>query len=295
LWPSGSIGRNGVRGNHKILTEKRFFILNADDFGLSRGANDAILQGFRGGILKSASVCTNGEAFEDAVRRVLPACPGLGTGVHLNIIEGRSLSGVSPLTGRDGLFNRGFGAMLLHSRDRVFMAAVEKEFRAQIEKGLEAFPADHLDSHVHTHAIPGIFAVTLKLAEEYHIPWIRTQHENMYLVRDLSRMFCLSYPINIIKVLLLNFFTAINKKSLQAEGLKTNDRIIGVGYTGMMNAETVERGLRAVKMPGIVEALIHPNTEKNPEEYAVTTNAPLREKILQMGFTITNYGGLSSW
>ena len=43
------------------------FILNADDFGLSKDLNRAVLEGYQAGLLKSASLVANGEAFDEAI------------------------------------------------------------------------------------------------------------------------------------------------------------------------------------------------------------------------------------
>ena len=72
------------------MSDKKF-VLNADDFGMSKAFNTAIQEGYNAGILKSTSLVANGEAFDEAVSKVVKACPDLGVGVHLNIIEGKSL------------------------------------------------------------------------------------------------------------------------------------------------------------------------------------------------------------
>ena len=59
------------------MTKK--FILNADDFGMSRANNRAVLEGYFEGILKSASLVANGKAFDEAVNSIIPQCPDLGS------------------------------------------------------------------------------------------------------------------------------------------------------------------------------------------------------------------------
>ena len=54
------------------MTKK--FILNADDFGMSQAFNKAVLEGNVNGILTSASICANGEAFEQAINETIPQC-----------------------------------------------------------------------------------------------------------------------------------------------------------------------------------------------------------------------------
>ena len=42
-------------------------IVNADDFGYTRGVNRAVVEAYRNGIVTSTSLMANGDAFEDAV------------------------------------------------------------------------------------------------------------------------------------------------------------------------------------------------------------------------------------
>ena len=276
------------------------FILNADDFGMSKAYNRAVLEGYESGILKSTSLTANGEAFEEACEKVIPACPDLGVGIHLNIIEGKSLCpDLDQLTDNQGNFNNSFGALLLKSlnpNNKAFVEQIEKEFRAQIEKVISRTKVTHIDSHVHTHSIPKIFELTAKLAKEYGIKQIRTQFEKPYLMPDASRIFNRKYPINLIKVALLEFFTLINEKNVFKYDLTTNDYLLGVSFTSMMNSLAISYGLMAIKYDKVVaEALIHPcryedgTIDNHFEEFQITKNQKLKEKIEKLGFEITNY------
>lgn len=275
------------------------FILNADDFGMSKAHNKAVLMGYNNGFLTSASVCANGKAFNSAVNEILPECPNLGIGVHLNIIEGKSLTRHKLLTNKKNRFNNGYLGLWLKSYDEEFQQEIEKEFRAQIEMVSRYAKIDHLDSHVHVHAIPNIFKIALKLAEEYKIPFIRTQFEEMYFVPNFWKHFNFKYPPNILKILLLNHFTKINRKYMKDSSIVTNDYIIGVGYTGLMDSSTVENGLMALEDDCIAEALIHPclyvNNKKDQhyKEFCVTQDKTLKDSIGRMGFEITNYKKMS--
>ena len=168
------------------MADKKF-ILNADDFGMTNDFNRAVLYGYEKGLLKSASICANGEAFDNAVNEILPECPELGTGVHLNIIEGKPLTRCDLLTNSKGEFNQSYLSLIIKSKHKEFKKQIENEFRAQIEKIKKHTRVCHIDSHVHTHAIPEIFKITLKLAKEYEIPYIRTQHEHFYMVADTAK------------------------------------------------------------------------------------------------------------
>lgn len=277
-----------MRARGKILNNKKF-ILNADDFGMSKAFNKAVLEGYHKGFLTSASICANGDEFDAAINEIIPECPNLGIGVHLNIIEGNSL-----LTGEK--YSDGYLKLICLSHNSAFLEKTEKEFRLQIEKVLKYTQADHLDSHIHVHAIPKIFELTCKLAQEYRIKQVRTQYEKFYLVSDLMKYINLKYPPNILKILLLNHFTFHNnRKLIKQYGLTTNDYIIGVGYTGMMDDKTIFEGLCAIKEDAVVEALIHPCNfgvncqHPRQKEFAITQNMDLKDKIQRLGFEIGNY------
>lgn len=187
---------------------------------------------------------------------------------------------------------------MIKSVDNNFLKQLENEFRTQIEKVLNHTAVDHIDSHVHTHAIPNIFRLTCKLAKEYNIPFIRTQYEQFYVVPNIIKHINLKYPPNLLKIILLNSFSIKNKETVKEFGLRTNDYIIGVGYTGLMDKRTVRYGLEAIEDGGIAEALIHPckynykTKNQHNTEYKITQNKKLEDKIKRLGFEITNYKNL---
>ena len=271
------------------------FILNADDFGLSRYNNQAVLEGYMNGLLMSASLCVNTDGFDGAVNNIMPDCENLSVGVHLNIMEGKSLTDCSKLTNDDGVFDKGYLYLVVNQNNPTLLEQIEKEFRAQIEKAKPYINISHIDSHVHTHAIPPIFEIVCKLAKEYGIPYVRTQFEEMYFIPRIEKHLNFKYPVNIIKIFLLRYFTRINRKTIDKYGLKTNDFIIGVGYTGMMDSSAIESGLKVINEDSLTEALIHPckydNSQKDShtKEYAITQDNELIQRIKKLGFEITNF------
>lgn len=274
---------------------KKKFILNADDFGLSQAHNQAVLEGYINGFLTSASLCANGAAYENAVHDILPDCPNLGIAAHLNIMEGKPLTHCPMLTNIDGDFNSGYLYLISNSKKEKFLTQIENEFRAQIEKIIKDVKIDHLDSHVHTHAIPEIFKITCKLAKEYGIKYVRTQFEDLYFIPKLSKHLNFSYPLNLVKIALLQSFTRINRKILKEYGLKTNDYLIGVGYTGMMDSDAISYGLEGFDEDCVIEALIHPckysdaTENHHTKEFLITQDMKLKDTIIRLGFDFTNY------
>lgn len=274
------------------------FIFNADDFGMSEDFNKAVLEGYNDGFLTSASLCANGPSFSAAINDIIPECNSLGIGVHLNIIEGKSLTNCPTLTDKNGVFNKGYLYLILNSYNKDFLSQIENEFRAQIEQIINKVKVDHIDSHVHTHAIPNIFNIVCRLAKEYNIPYVRTQNEKFYLIDNKKKVISVNFAINIVKIILLKFFTFFNNKTLNRYNLNTNKYIIGVGYTGMMDSETIREGLERISEECIVEALIHPCNYRNKQidshytEYLSTIDKNLKDEIIRMGYDVTSYSKL---
>src|SRR2546427_12338231 len=67
----------------------RRLIVNADDFGRSRGINAAVIRAHREGILTTASLMVNEAACDEAVA-LARENPRLGVGLHLTLVCGRS-------------------------------------------------------------------------------------------------------------------------------------------------------------------------------------------------------------
>lgn len=280
------------------MRDKRQLVFNSDDFGLSEAVNKAIYEGFSEGLLTSTCLIANGKFFEDAVKNFLPKMKLCGLGVHLNIIEGQTHNKIrdnSLLYDKNGYFNNGFLSILIKSFNKKFMEEVEFEFRTQIERILEYGKPDHINSHVHIHAIPKIFELTCKLAKEYDIPYIRTQYEKFYVVSDIKKYLSVRFYVNIIKLILLNFFTVINRQTLKNYQLDTNESFNGVLYTGFMDKKTILKGLqRSLKTKSkIMEIIVHPSVDKNYstnyKEYTSIRDKELSDQIRGLDCELVSY------
>jgi predicted glycoside hydrolase/deacetylase ChbG (UPF0249 family) len=132
-------------------------IINADDFGLSRGITDGIILTHEKGILTSTSLMVNQPATEYAISRAEDA-QDLGIGIHLNLTQGRPVlprDRVRTLIDEEGnFFTCGTLAKKL-LRLQVSAYEIEAEFRAQIRlmKSYGLMPT-HADSHHRIHMYP---------------------------------------------------------------------------------------------------------------------------------------------
>src|SRR2546425_3360383 len=116
-------------------------IVNADDFGFTRGVNRAVVRAFKTGIVTSTTIMANGEAFDDAVKLAL-ANPGLGVGCHLAVVGGLPVAppaDVSSLVDNGGVLPRGLSRVVFKlARGSVPTEKLTREFRAQIERVVQA-------------------------------------------------------------------------------------------------------------------------------------------------------------
>ena len=149
-------------------------IVTADDVGLDRGMTAGAIEAHRNGIVTACSIVANGREFDDAVAR-LRDCPSLEVGVHLTLVEERSLTTgeVMPRDWKRFLLSR-FGD-------------IEGELRLQIERVLvSGLRITHLNGHQHLHQLPRVSKIVRRLADEYGIAYVRVVNDRGGRGRRLS-------------------------------------------------------------------------------------------------------------
>ncbi|PYV88356.1 MAG: hypothetical protein DMG05_15680 [Acidobacteria bacterium] len=127
-------------------------IVNADDFGMSKEVNEAVVHAFKEGVLTSCSLMVTGEAFDEAVQ-LAKENRGLAVGIHLVTVMGRSVlprSEIPALVDEKGLFSCHPGlAGLKYYFSKQARAQLRKELAAQFEKFQSTgLPFSHIDAHL---------------------------------------------------------------------------------------------------------------------------------------------------
>jgi predicted glycoside hydrolase/deacetylase ChbG (UPF0249 family) len=152
---------SGRAADDRSVSSKRL-IVTADDVGLHPGMTAGTIRAHREGIVTACSIVANGTAFYDAVKQ-LQDVPSLEVGVHLTLVEERSLTGMR--------LPRSYVEFIRDMKDRV---AIERELRAQIERVLASgIRVTHLNGHQHVHMWPSVFLIVSQLADEYGIGYVR--------------------------------------------------------------------------------------------------------------------------
>lgn len=148
----------------------RRLIVNADDFGRTRGVSAGIVHAHLHGLVTTTTAMVNLPGALQDVAQASQQAPTLGLGVHLNITCGRPVldpAHVPSLVSPDGSF-RAPDALIASGRfpDPVH---AQREWRAQIEAFLKTgAQLDHLDSHHHAALFsPELWQICLNLAAEF--------------------------------------------------------------------------------------------------------------------------------
>jgi chitin disaccharide deacetylase len=236
-------------------------ILNADDFGLTKGVNEGIIRAYQDGVLTSTTLMANGSAFDDAVE-LARANPKLGVGCHLVLAGGPPVAppeDIPSLVDENGLLPPSLGKFVARvSCGEVRARDIKRELHAQIEKiraaGIEP---THLDTHKHTHAHPRVMKVLAQVAQELGITRVRKPAE--YL-KDSWKLMCSESgaspkqlaAVAAVRMLSANF-ASISKK----RGLRSPDTFLGVAATGQLSAEALCHLIDDLP-EGRTEIMLHP-------------------------------------
>jgi chitin disaccharide deacetylase len=134
----------------------KFVVVNADDFGISRGVNRGIVEAHEGGIVTSVSLMVDRPAAAEAADYARGR-PELGIGLHVELDRWR----VAKLPRRGASFSA---------------EPVKRHASEALQRQLERFGSlvgrspSHLDSHQHRHTQPLVRPVFEHVAHELGVP-----------------------------------------------------------------------------------------------------------------------------
>ncbi len=283
-------------------------IVNADDFGFTRGVNAGILQAFEQGILTSATLMANGDAFDEAVA-MARANPRLGVGIHLVAVGGRPLAPVSEidsLVDRDGLLPRTLTDLLKRlMRRSVRVEHLEREFAAQVERACATgIRPTHFDSHKHAHTQPLVMKALARVASAFGVRAVRNPFESLrspvitgVAARARRRVYLKQYVMSATVAARARQFHRLARE----HGLEAPDFFCGVRLTGLLDAEAMRRVIERLG-DGTTELMCHPGLYDDELERAATrlrrerqrelealTDESVRHTVTDVGVRLINY------
>ncbi|QXE90715.1 hopanoid biosynthesis-associated protein HpnK [Geomonas subterranea] len=278
-------------------------ILNADDFGLSAGANRGIIRAWQEGMLTSTSLMAGGDAFEEAAA-FARANPALQVGLHLTLVQGSAVlpqQGLPALTGAAGEFTD--DAVLAGMR-YFFLKGLRKKLRLEIDAQLArcrdaGVELSHVDGHLNIHMHPVVFDILCELMPAYGIKSFRLTRENLRANLALDRTRVVGKCADAF------IFARLAERCrprLQRLGIRYAGEVKGLLNSGHMTEEYLVRALDGVG-EGLTEIYFHPGchpcstlTRRMPDyqheaELAALTSPRVRQKLEQAGITLRNYRG----
>ncbi|MBV8829382.1 MAG: ChbG/HpnK family deacetylase [Acidobacteriaceae bacterium] len=208
-------------------------VINADDFGFTSDVNAGIVHAHREGVLTSTTLMATGDAFDDAIR-LAKENPTLDVGCHLVLIQGRALTTGRPFPDTP--------AQVAVSMWKHEASATYAELRAQIEKIQSAgIRATHLDSHKHTHILPQIFRMVVRLAHEFRVPYVRLPLDE---TAPYARTVCRA-------------IRPLYSRVAAKHGVRMTDHFLGYRLTGTLTETTLLAALAKLR-EGTTEFMCHP-------------------------------------
>jgi chitin disaccharide deacetylase len=176
------------RSGHSIWatgtdSDLKRLVINADDFGISDGATEAIVDAHLNGVLTSTSVMANMPGF-DAACRGRESAPNLGYGAHLSLNVGRPLLGadaVPLLCDSAGWLHSSYLVHVVRSRRVEYRQQAARELKAQTERLFDhGFRLDHLNGQSSLHMIPAVHDLFLEIQAARGIPYVRVTGEPFF-------------------------------------------------------------------------------------------------------------------
>jgi predicted glycoside hydrolase/deacetylase ChbG (UPF0249 family) len=239
----------------------RRLIVNADDFGLTSGINQAVVQLYDAHALTSATLMATGSQFDQAVAMLNPL-PSFGVGCHVVLVDGTPVlppAQIPSLIDNSAQNQPVFRAKLSTFvtdllRGRISESEIEAETTAQIQKLQHAgVHVTHLDTHKHTHTFPRVLRPLLRAASACGVKAIRNPFEPNWSLNATAS----AGHVRRMQVRLLRSQSATFQQEIASAGLLTTDGAIGVLATGTLDAATI-RDLLAAMPDGTWELVTHP-------------------------------------
>lgn len=232
-------------------------IINADDFGLTPGVNQSVLELHRKGALSSATLMAKADHMSAAAAGSI-IHPSLGIGCHVVLVDGKpALPAVEipALALPSGAFRPTLGAFVRRLLGgNIPEAEMEMEAIAQI-RHLQAagVPVTHLDTHKHTHMFPRVLRPLLRAALICGVHAIRNPFEPDWALRATPH----APALRRLQVRLLRTQRRQFLNLVEQAGIATTSGAVGVLATGTLDARSLP-ALLAAMPPGTWELVCHP-------------------------------------
>lgn len=278
-------------------------IINADDFGLSIGVNRAVIKAWQNGVITGTSLMVTGSAFDEAVGLAMEN-PGLQVGLHLTLVQGRSVlanTGFPPLVDSENLFSHdpiyaGLRYFFIRGLRKQLFSEIEAQILKFIGTGL---PLSHIDGHLNIHMHPTVFDILCRLMPKYGIKSFRLTRERSLEELKVSPVRRIG---KLVDAFIFNNLAQNSIKRLHQLGISHADEVKGLLNSGRMTEDYLLKILGRIR-EGVTEIYFHPGSYPDPEvsrlmpdyqheaELNALTSAAVIDRLNAEGITLCNYRG----
>ena len=241
-----------------------------------------------------------GEAAADAVARAR-RLPELRVGLHLNLVEGHPVLPtleVPQLISENGEFDRnmaraGVRFLIFPSVRRQLAHEIQAQFAAFRASGL---PLDHVNAHKHMHLHPYVARLIIEIGRYYGMKAVRVPSEPVAALRR-------AFPEERYRTPPYHLWIALLRRRLQRAGLRTNDQLFGLAWSGRMVEDRILRLIPHLP-DGVSEIYLHPATHcppslvaanssyRRPQELAALLSPIVSDRIAESDIRLTTYSDL---
>ncbi len=288
----------------------RRLIINADDFGLTAGVNRAIAEAHQRGIVTSATLMANSQAFDEAVAIARSATGNnFSVGCHVVLLDGEPLlpatqvpSLLEPKNGASCFRESLNGFAVASFRHQLNPEEIEAETAAQIAR-LQAsgIQPSHLDTHKHAHMLPGVLRPLLQAAKSKGVGAVRNPFGQVWPLPLASLLQTRQVWIRFAQLNVLRNFAGNFRREVEAHGLRTTDGSLGVLVTGVLDLKLFTAIVESIP-DGTWEFVCHPGYNdadldnvrtrlrgSREQELSLLTSPEAKDLLLRRGVELISY------
>ena len=275
-----------------VVLPARRLIINADDFGRSHSINQAVIRAHRDGVLTTASLMVNGEAFDEAVELARQHL-NLGVGLHLTLVCGTASlprEKIPGLINEKGEFsNDPIRSGLAYFTRQGLRKELKAEMAAQFEKFCRTGLAlDHVDGHLNMHLHPTVFALLMEDARTWNVTALRLTRDPFWLNVRLARG---SWLYRISHAFIYSLLSRHARPALWRLGIRHTQQVFGLLQNARVNEEFFCKLISQLPR-GDSELYSHPSLDEFKHEFDALISPRVRKRIEEEEIELIRYQDL---
>lgn len=270
----------------------RRLIVNADDFGLSRSVNEAVIRAHREGILTTASLMVNEPGCDEAVK-LARENPRLGIGLHLTLLMGHSALSPDKIPGLVNAQGEFSNSPVGVGMDYFFKRGLREQLRAEIHAQFTRFhatglPLDHVNGHLHLHLHPVVFKILMEDADALGIRHLRLTRDCLARSRRMANG---RWFYRVSHAAIYEWLSRRVREPLRRRGIKHAQITFGLLQNALVDEEYILKLLPGLP-DGDSELYSHPSLDKFKHEFDALVSPRVKEMVQKLGIKLIRYQDL---